>query len=150
MANDQNDDLKNVQAQYDNIMKRGHLDNVRVSPYRHARFPPEIMSVLEEITSILSEVYPLTIDQWEDGFRRDTTPEKEIAIWLYTARLYKHLTTQELQGLQLYHRQTIFRLLVECMNNSQCEVVLQNAALMGVPDQIAKLVVSQFYGTGPA
>jgi hypothetical protein len=147
MGNYYDDDAKSIQTQYDDITERGYVkDDIRTPPYRHEHFPPDVMALLEVISNALDEVYPLTIDQWEDGFRRDTNPEQEIAIWLHTVQVYKHITTKMLQNLHLSHRKTIFRLLVQCMNTSQRDSALQDAASMGIPDQIAEIVVSQFYG----
>ena len=50
--------------------------------YRHAPFDDSLRDfVKNEIQQPLAEVHPKTIAEWEDGFRRDAEPEREIAIW---------------------------------------------------------------------
>src|SRR5437867_3265790 len=60
-------------------------------PYRHPPFSEEVRGMLRNIQQILQEVYPLTLEQWEDGFRRDTNAEREIAAWVYLSHIYSQV-----------------------------------------------------------
>lgn len=53
------------------------------SPDRHPPFPEQGRDYLRQIKAALDEVYPLTLEAWEDGFRRDHNAEREIATWLH-------------------------------------------------------------------
>src|SRR5579859_6454878 len=44
-------------------------------------FGPEFLEVFEFLSETLAEVYPQTVEEWADGFRRDANPKQEIAIW---------------------------------------------------------------------
>ena len=57
--------------------------------YQREAFNSEVRALFAQLKSALDEVYPRTIDEWEDGFRHDRNPEKEIAIWLHIAEVYK-------------------------------------------------------------
>ena len=55
---------------------------------RHPPFPAEVRAKISQILDTLKEVHPLTIAEWEEGFRRDTHPEREIALWLHFCKCY--------------------------------------------------------------
>jgi hypothetical protein len=63
--------------------------------YKHAPFEGELKKAIEEIQECLREARPLSYLEWEDGFRTDTNPINEIAIWLKAARKYRELTTKQ-------------------------------------------------------
>lgn len=63
--------------------------------FRHPPFDDEIRELVEEIRGRLKEVRPKTYKEWEDGFRKDADPEKEIAIWLTFARKFSAITGQK-------------------------------------------------------
>jgi hypothetical protein len=50
------------------------------TPYRQPPFSEGIRKRLEEIRNTFVEVRPLSLEEWEDGFRRDTNPEKEVLV----------------------------------------------------------------------
>lgn len=60
--------------------------------YRHDSFPPVVVTQIKEIQQLLSNIYPLSYEEWEDGFRRDLYPLKQIAYWLILARGCKKFT----------------------------------------------------------
>src|SRR5690349_5054197 len=64
---------------------------LKQSPYRHPPFSEEVRDILRNIQQALEEVYPLSLEQWEDGFRRDTNAEREIAFWQHLSRVYSRL-----------------------------------------------------------
>src|SRR5688500_15185081 len=55
------------------------------APLRHPPFPEEARAHLRRLRAVFHDVYPNTLGQWEDGFRRDADPDREIAIWLRIA-----------------------------------------------------------------
>lgn len=62
--------------------------NGQPSDKRRENLPPELMERVRKIKTDLDQVYPKTIEFWEDGFCRDMHPEKEIAIWEHIAFIY--------------------------------------------------------------
>jgi hypothetical protein len=69
-----------------------HASDFLASELQHPPFGPERRTRLQRIRDIFSEVYPLTLEEWEDGFRRDAFPEHEIEGWLWMAHCYEHFT----------------------------------------------------------
>jgi hypothetical protein len=67
---------------------------------------------IEVINAAFAEHDPLSMDEWEDGFRRDATPEREIALWLRAAEIYRAFTADETSAER---RRDIYRCLVACM-----------------------------------
>jgi hypothetical protein len=64
--------------------------------YKHPPFDPEVRDFVEKHIRIpLAEVYPRTLAHWEDGFRRDTNAELEIAIWYKIALRFTEFSTAE-------------------------------------------------------
>jgi Glu-tRNA(Gln) amidotransferase subunit E-like FAD-binding protein len=55
-------------------------------------FGQEYIEVFEFLSETLAEVYPQTIEEWADGFRRDANPKQEIAIWENIANAFLHLS----------------------------------------------------------
>lgn len=66
--------------------------HLQQSPYQHPPFDEETRDYLRQIKAALDEVYPQSLEQWEDGFRCDRDAEREIAIWLHIAEVYNKLT----------------------------------------------------------
>jgi hypothetical protein len=81
---------------------------------RHGPFGERILPFTCAIKAALDDVYPNTHEQWEEGFRRDTNPEKEIAIWLNIAGAYKHFTDG--RALSPEQKQDIFQVILAAAN----------------------------------
>jgi hypothetical protein len=58
------------------IMKTCSRDN----PLRHPEFPPEIREIMARFLRVFPSICD-SIETWEEGFRKDKRPWKEIAIW---------------------------------------------------------------------
>jgi hypothetical protein len=123
------------------------VQRVRFSPHRHAPLSPDVRSRLEEIRAALSEVHSLPLDAWEDGFRRDAHPEREIALWLHTARAYERLTTQRLGNLKPAHKHILFKVLLAAMSGRQRAT--DAARDLGLPATLRDIVFEEFYGKKP-
>jgi hypothetical protein len=81
-------------------------------------YPPcseEIRAYFREFAETFHDVCPKTVDQWEVGFRRELNPEKEIAIWLHMASVFRRFT--EGRNLSPEQREDIFQLILAAMNN---------------------------------
>lgn len=85
--------------------------------YYHPPFNESIRQILRHIKSALQAVRPLSLEEWEDGFRRDMHPEREIAICVHIAKVYRHLT--EGRNFPLARRQDIFRIIMACATSSR-------------------------------
>jgi hypothetical protein len=115
---------------------------LNANSYQHPPFTEEIRDILRQIMASIGEVYPLSLEQWEDGFRRDANPEQEIALWLHVAEVYRRLTA----GADLSQEQKTdyFRVLVGCMNSPR-EHVLQVVTLQEISKAEAISVIDAFF-----
>jgi len=107
----------------------------RESPYRHPAFSPEIRGLLREIKECVDEHYCRTIEDWEDGFRRDKDVEQEIAIWLRLARTYRQAT--EGKEMTRGQRRDYFNVLLSCVNNGR-EAALEVVQLSAISREEAQ------------
>lgn len=98
----------------DNVKKQITHQVMSVSPgnIKHAAFGERIRSDIRVIQAAFAEHDPLSMDEWEDGFRRDATPEREIALWLRAAEIYRAFTADEVSAER---RRDIYRCLIACM-----------------------------------
>jgi hypothetical protein len=84
-------------------------------PLRHGPFPEDVRERIRAIQAVFSEVAPKTFEEWEDGFRRDTHPDREINIWLCMGQAYLHFTDG--RDLDLEQKRDIFAVVLACINN---------------------------------
>jgi hypothetical protein len=95
----------------------------RARTFKHDPFPADIREVLEEIRVAFHDVRPRTQANWEDGFRYDMHPTREIRLWLHAARVFKHFTEHwDHDADQKAH---MFRVIVECLNNGRNHLLLK-------------------------
>ena len=110
---------------------------------QHESFPEEVRDLIREIKSRLDEVYPMSFEEWEDGFLRDMNPEPEIALWLHVSGIYEEVTSG--RNLNLEKKQEYFRILGVCMNSPQDKVLqLADPQLIAIAE--AEKVILKFYG----
>ncbi len=65
------------------------LTDVRKYGYRHPPFFGAMLQDILRIKAILEPVYPLTLAQWQDKFRRTRYAGREIRQWLDFAEAYR-------------------------------------------------------------
>lgn len=109
---------------------------------RHPPFDEEVREYIRQIKSVFAEHRPLTMDEWEDGFRRDADPAREIALWSHAADVYQAFVSQDSSPDR---RADVYRVVVACLSTSPEAVwrVLKPAVLTR-PE--AEQVVKRFYG----
>ena len=109
---------------------------------RHPPFEPEVREVFTQLKLALDEVYPRTIDEWEDGFRRDSDPEREIAIWMHIANVYQAVTSK--RPFSLTARHDILKVLLACTTAPR-EFVLQTVPITAITEDDARATIEAFY-----
>lgn len=86
---------------------------------RHDPFSPDVRAELARLYAVLSGVYTVTEEEWEEGFRRDAYPWKELAIWDFVAtalqRFAGHLTGDSEAARDA--RQHLFQVLLNFVNS---------------------------------
>jgi hypothetical protein len=131
-----------LQAQMEGVEHLVWVDpeRLRQGQYQHPPFGPEVRAVFAQLNAAFDEVYPRTIDEWEDGFRRDRNPEREIAIWLHIAEVYETLTCE--RPLSLEAKQDYLKILLACSTMLH-EQVLKSVSLSAITvDEAAEAIAA--------
>jgi hypothetical protein len=89
---------------------------LKPSPIRHPPFPEEVRDLLRELAETFHDVYPRSVDEWEEGFRRDADPNEEIAFWLHLSQRFRQLTLGDQSPEE---RSDLFRLLLTALSNGK-------------------------------
>jgi hypothetical protein len=87
----------------------------RDGEYRHPPFGEEDRAVIRAIWAAFRDVHPQSLEDWENGFRMDAHPQKEIALWLLMSHVFLHITHD--RNLTFDKRREIFNVVLTCMNN---------------------------------
>lgn len=114
----------------------------RLGPYCHPPFAEDLLYYLRKIKAALDEVYPLSLEQWEDGFRRDRNVTDHIAAWVFLALVYRRCTA----GRPLSHAQRLdyFKVLLACLSSPR-EHVFQVVQFDAITREEAEQAVKFFY-----
>lgn len=117
-------------------------EQLRQSEIRHPEFDEGIRVYIRQIQAAFAEQRPLSFEEWEDGFRRDANPEREIAFWSHAADIYTAFATNEPSADR---RHDIYRCIVTCMTTGPDAVwrVLRPEVLSR---EEAEQVVNRFFG----
>jgi len=115
---------------------------LHAGPVRHGPFPEEIRDYIRDIHAAFAEHRELSFEEWEDGFRRDANPEREIAIFSHAADVYRRFTADEPSPER---RHDVYRLLVACMTASP-ETVWHVVELAALTRPEAERIARRFYG----
>jgi hypothetical protein len=66
---------------------------LKPSPIRHEELAPTLVERIRAFESVFADVYPITHQQWVEGFQRDRNPEIEIAKWEHIAEAFAQFTS---------------------------------------------------------
>lgn len=99
-----------------------------------APFDEDARDFLREIKSSVDEFYCQTLEEWENGFRKDENPEMEIALWLHLARKYRGFTTS--RNLTKDQRFDYYKLFLTCLNNPREHVLSIYSPEVITPKQV--------------
>jgi hypothetical protein len=133
-----------VQAQVQGIEGLVWLlpDQLKQGEVKHPEFDEGIRDYIRQIQAAFAEQRPLSFDEWEDGFRRDANPEREIAIWSHAADVYAAFAGNESSAKR---RRDIYRCIVACLTSGP-EVVWHVLKPEVLNRSEAKMVVNRFFG----
>jgi hypothetical protein len=117
------------------------LGKLKQADYQHAPFIGDRRDKVATIQAVFPEVYDKSYEFWEDGFRRDANPDKEIGIWLHIAEVYSTFAPNR----PVEYRSELFQLVLACSNSGrdQIKIVFQPAL---ISSNEVEEVVSTFYG----
>ena len=100
---------------------RLNIDDLQPGPIRHDKLDPELVDRIKVFSPIVADLYPQTLEQWIDGFRRDLNPESEVAIWENIANALA--TFDHERNLTIDARREAFALLLQRSGASDEEVL---------------------------
>lgn len=91
-------------------------DKIKKKPgLRHPAFEEEDRRIIRGIMATFHDVHPRSFQQWEDGFRYDMNPKKEIGLWLLMGHCFLHFTRG--RSLNFEKRKNIFDVILATVNN---------------------------------
>ena len=61
--------------------KRVKIKDLKPGPIRRTTLPPELLSRVETLRTVLADVCPISGEQWLDNLQRDLDPEQEVLWW---------------------------------------------------------------------
>jgi hypothetical protein len=101
-----------IQIQGDKQPVYADAAQLKQGQYQHPPFEGDERAAIQSLVANLADVYPLTYEQWEDGFRRDRTPAPQIAGWIHLAAILKVML--ERFRFSPDEKKECFRVLVAC------------------------------------
>jgi hypothetical protein len=111
-------------------------------PIKHPEFDENTRECIRQIQSAFAEHRPISFEEWEEGFRRDTTPEREIALWSHAADVYTAFAGSEPSADR---RRDVYLCVTTCLIAGPYDVwhVLRPQVLTRLD---AQKIVDRFYG----
>jgi hypothetical protein len=109
--------------------------------YRHPPFSEKTHQIFRYLRKTFIGVYPGTLEEWEDGFRRDGHPAREISYWIHGAEVFGHFTSGRV--LSREKRKDIFAVVLNCMNNGP-EYVRMTTNLRTLSSKQVRKIVNYF------
>ena len=133
-----------IQVQIDGVDGLVWVDAGQLKPSEicHPPFAGTRRESVMAIHQAFAEHRSLTYDEWEVGFRRDSNPDSEIAIWLHAAQVYTDFAEME---TALARRQELHKILIACLTTEQ-DAVWNVLSLVEFTDDEAKKIVNRYYG----
>lgn len=115
---------------------------LELNDYQHPPFPETVRAYFRLLAQTFADVHPLTVEAWEDIFRRDEHWEQELLIWLRLAALYEAFLKSAPRTQA--EKQDAFRLL---LTSSTCpqDKVLALAEIEVLSQAEAKSLVDAYF-----
>jgi hypothetical protein len=129
-----------VRANVQGIEGEVFIDATKVKESQRQREPSdldEVRPLLDQIYEIIREVYPVTPEEWLDGFLRDANPENEVRIWWIMAQAFKEYTVDITIPDR---RQDVFNLILSAFTNGP-DAALATVPLRELPRQKAQEII---------
>jgi len=73
---------------YDGAKQSLEARGIHFGPIRHTKLSPDLVDRIRHLEEVFGEVYPISHEEWLNGFQRDRSPENEIEIWEQMASAY--------------------------------------------------------------
>ncbi len=76
----------NIKA--NSVLTREDPKKLHLSPVRHETLPEHFIHRVYLVKNVLFDVYPISVNDWVDGFQRDLVPSSELKTWESIAARY--------------------------------------------------------------
>jgi hypothetical protein len=119
-------------------------DQLSQGEIQHPPFDEDVRVYIRKIHEAFEEHRSLSFDEWEEGFRRDTNPAQEIAMWSHAADVYTAFAEGESSAER---RRDVYRCIVACLS-APPNMIWNVVELSELSRTEAEQVVHQFYGEG--
>ncbi len=83
--------------------------------FRHPPFGEEVRAIIAGLSDTFQDVLPMSPEEWQDNFRRDCRPARDIGAWRVAQEVFLHFT--EGRNLDQDQRRDIFNVVFTCLNN---------------------------------
>ncbi len=97
------------------------VDQIKMSDLRVKNLTISQISRVRTIRASLLEVLPMSQEQWEDGFKRDMHPEKEILWWECIASAYNEIC--KILSLNFEKKKKLFECMFLLYNNNDANTI---------------------------
>ncbi|MEW6732138.1 MAG: hypothetical protein AB1489_12490 [Acidobacteriota bacterium] len=133
-----------MQVQMNGIEGLVWVDSAKINlnSYQHPPFSGERLEKIKKIKSFLDEVYNLSLEEWEDGFRRDRTPDREIGIWLKIGTFYQNWVKKVCYSMD--QKRELLQIILMATTSSK-EHLLKTINLSVLSIDEAKSIAEEFY-----
>ena len=108
---------------------------------RHGPFDEEVRAYVRQIQETFAEHSEMSFDEWEDGLRRDAHPERETALWLHAADVYRAFAADEPSPAR---RAEMYRVVIACLTTGP-DAVWNVIQLEALGRDEADRIVKRFY-----
>ena len=116
-------------------------NQLQLNDYQHAPFRGETKERIIRLQQNLKEVYYQTYEEWEDGFRRDKNPIKEISIWEHIVSIYQKFSSNVDSPEARYD---IYQISLVC-SYSEANAVLDQVELKSISKELAQSIIQEYY-----
>jgi len=121
-------------------------DQLQPGPVQHPSFSEEVRQYIRQIQTTFAEHRPISIEEWEDGFRRDLNPASEIGLWVHAGKVYSEFAASEADAARRKH---LYQLVICCLT-APAESIRQVLPPGPLNDAEIDAVLRKFFPPRPA
>jgi hypothetical protein len=91
---------------------RSNQINSNVELFWNHEFSLAQKQLLAAIREAVADAFPISRDDWEDGFRKGAAPEREIALWEHVTKFYSYFASKRVPTIA--GRKELLSFLFQC------------------------------------
>jgi hypothetical protein len=115
-------------------------------PVWHPPLGEEVRETLRRLQATFRDVFPRTLEEWENGFRQELLLEQELAAWVVIADAFEHFTAG--RALSYEEWRDTFQVILTAVSNGRDHVVAAVAPVTLAREQIEEILDFVFLDTG--